>query len=542
MLKTYRTVTPTVLFTLALALLLGACSSDIGIGNNPARTISIVSGSENRTLEPIIQEWAQANNYTVNMEYLGSLDIARLLRTGSVNYDAVWPANRLWLDYGDTQNITRHTESIIRSPVVFGLKRSAAERLGWTDGADVFLQDILDATESGEVRFMMTSATQSNSGASFYFGALNAFAEIEDGAINSDDLNDPNVQDKVSSILGTVDRSSGSSGWLADLFMQEYDRFDAMVNYEAVLIETNQELATQGREPLYAIYPVDGLAIADSPLAYVDRELEGKEDTFLALQEFLLTEETQRQLLSAGRRTSTLGIQLSDADRDVFRPEWGIDVDRVIQPIRFPNAAVIEEALDLYQTAFRRPSCTAYVLDFSGSMGGQGESDLKAAMRTLLDQNIAEQFLLQGHPRDLTQIVLFSDVIRNSNFENWRVDGNDPDALRALYLQIEDTDAGGGTDIFGATRVALQELETLRAGRDCLPAVIVMTDGQDGGGQYPALQRYVQSTENEVPVFAITFGAADEDELRPMTTLTSARLFDGTEDLIQAFRQAKGYN
>lgn len=537
MLKNKRTVLPATLLMFLLALMLGACSP----AANPTRTLDIVSGSENRTLEPIIQQWASDNNYTINMTYLGSLDIARLLRTGSVPYDAVWPANRLWLDYGDINNITRHSESIIRSPVVFGLKRSVAERLDWTDGADVFLQDILDATESGEVRFMMTSATQSNSGASFYFGALNAFAGSPE-VITSDDLNDPDVQTQVSRILGTVDRSSGSSGWLADLFLQEYDRFDAMVNYEAVLIETNQELQTQGRDPLYAIYPVDGLAIADSPLAYVERNLENKEDVFLELQAFLLTEGTQRQLLAAGRRTSTLGIQLSDADREVFRPEWGIDVDRVIQPIRFPNAAVIQEALNLYQTAFRRPSCTAYVLDFSGSMGGAGEADLKAAMRTLLDQNIAEQYLLQGHPRDLTQIVLFSDRIRNPDLENWRVDGNDPEALRELYLQIEGTSADGGTDIFGATRVAMQELEQLRQDRDCLPAVIVMTDGQDGGGQLPALQRYIESTENEVPVFAITFGNANEAELLPMTTLTAARLFDGTEDLIEAFRQAKGYN
>ena len=33
-----------------------------------------------------------------------------------------------------------------------------------------------------------------------------------------------------------------------------------MVNYESVVIETNQELLKEGREPLYAIYPVDGLA------------------------------------------------------------------------------------------------------------------------------------------------------------------------------------------------------------------------------------------------------------------------------------------
>ncbi|MEL6406140.1 MAG: substrate-binding domain-containing protein [Chloroflexota bacterium] len=538
MIGTRHKVLPMFLLTSLLALLLGACT---GASDNPARTLTIVSGSENRTLEPIIQTWADQNNYNIEITYLGSLDISRQLRTGNIAFDAVWPANRLWLDYGDISNITRHSESIIRSPVVFGLKRSVAERLGWTDGRDIFMRDILDATESGEVRFMMTSATQSNSGASFYFAALSAFAGSPE-VISSDNLNDPTVQEEISRILGTVDRSSGSSGWLADLFINEYDRFDAMVNYEAVLIETNQELASQGRDPLYAIYPVDGLAIADSPLAYVERGLEDKEDIFLELQAFLLEENTQRQLLGEGRRTSTLGIQLSDADRDVFRPEWGIDVDRVIQPIRFPNAEVIQEALTLYQTTFRRPSCTAYVLDFSGSMVDNGEDELKAAMRTLLDQNIAQDYLLQGHPEDVSLVVLFETTILNRDFDDWIVEGNDPAELRDLYLQIEDESAGGGTNIFGAALEAYQELEDIREDRDCLPSVIVMTDGADREGLYGDFERYISRTENDIPVFAITFGNADEEELIPMTDLTFGRLFDGTEDLIEAFRSAKGYN
>lgn len=528
--------------SIILALVLVACDSvNIG-GVSEERTVRIVSGSENRTLEPIIQEWANQNNYAVEITYEGSLDIARRLRTGSVPFDGVWPANRLWLDYGDINNVTRHDESILRSPVVFGVKRSVADRLGWINNDNITMADILEATESGEIRFMMTSATQSNSGASFYFGALNAFAGNPD-VISSEDLNNADVQDQIERILGTVNRSSGSSGFLADLFLQEYNRFDAMVNYEALIIETNQELLTQGREPLYAIYPVDGLAIADSPLAYVERNLEGKEEAFLALQEFLLSEEAQEQLLQAGRRTSNLGIQLDTADTQVFRPEWGIDVNRIIQPIRFPNSDTIGEALELYQTTFRRPSCTAYVLDFSGSMASNGESELKAAMRTLLDQNLASEYLLQGHPNDLSMVVLFSDFIRNQGqIDDWTVIGNDEADLRSLYLQIERQDAGGGTDIFSSTLFAMEELAEASADRNCLPAVIVMSDGQDGGGQLARLQRYIDGTENDVPVFFITFGDADPDQLRPISEQTFGRIFDGSDDLIEAFRSAKGYN
>ena len=343
-------------------------------------------------------------------------------------------------------------------------------------------------------------------------------------------------------ILGSVDRSSGSSGWLKDLFLSQYDRYDAMVNYEAVIIETNQELERLGREPLYAIYPVDGLSIADSPLGFIDRGEEGKEDTFLALQQYLLSPDVQRQLLDLGRRTATVGVNPTDASRNVFRDAWGIDINRVLQPIRLPNTQVITEALNLYQTAFRRPSCTAYVLDFSGSMGGDGENDLKGAMRTLLDQNIASQYLLQGHPGDVSVIVLFNgEVINSGVIDDWTVTGNNAATLRDLYLQIERQQAAGNTNIFGSTEFAMRQLADARTSA-CLPAVIVMTDGQDNSSDYSRLQRYIQSTENDVPIFAITFGSADRSQLDPMVDLTSGRVFDGSGSLVEAFRKAKGYN
>ncbi len=522
-------------FLVASALILPACDTAA-----PGETLTIVSGSENETLEPIIQEWANQNGHPVEMTYMGSVDIARMLQSGSVIYDAIWPANSLWLYYGDTHNLVKYEESIMRSPVVFGLKRSVAERLGWID-KDIYMNDILEAAETGEIRFMMTSATQSNSGASFYFGALTAFAGSPE-VLTEEHLEDPDVKDKIKRILGTIDRSSGSSGWLKSLFLDEYLRFDAMVNYEALVIETNLELEQSGREPLYAIYPVDGLAIADSPLGYIDHDNEKKEEVFLALQEHLLSETVQAELLKHGRRVSLVGMSLENADTSVFRSEWGIDVKKVIQPIRFPNQEVIQEALELYQVAFRRPSCTAYVLDFSGSMSGEGENDLKAAMRTLLDQDIAREYLLQGHPQDLTMIVLFNESVMNrSNLEEWTVRGSDPEKMRALYQKIENTSAGGETNIFGSAQWTLEQLYEARS-RECLPAVILMTDGQDNQGSFDTFEQYANTTENDIPVFAITFGDASEEQLQLITNHTHARIFHGQEDLVAAFRKAKGYN
>ena len=46
----------------------------------------------------------------------------------------------------------------------------------------------------------------------------------------------------------------------------------------------------------------------------------------------------------------------------------------------------------------------------------------------------------------------------------------------------------------------------------------------------------------DVPVFSIMFGSADPTQLESLAELTHARVFDGREDLIGAFRSVKGYN
>ena len=104
-----------------------------------------------------------------------------------------------------------------------------------------------------------------------------------------------------------------------------------MVNYECLIISANQELEARGEETLYAVYPYDGLSIADSPLGYVDNGDAEKEQAFLDLQEYLLSDEVQNEIQRTGRRTGYEGV--SAENRDVFRTDWGIQPDRVLSPI-----------------------------------------------------------------------------------------------------------------------------------------------------------------------------------------------------------------
>ena len=139
----------------------------------------------------------------------------------------------------------------------------------------------------------MTSASQSNSGACAYIGFLYALLGNPE-AISLEDLQGEELRTQMTQLLSGVDRSSGSSDWLKDMFLE--GDFDAMVNYECLIIQANQELEDQGRETLSVVYPTDGLTIADSPLSYVDRGDSQKEELFLSLQEYLLSQEAQSQI------------------------------------------------------------------------------------------------------------------------------------------------------------------------------------------------------------------------------------------------------
>lgn len=141
----------------------GGHNGIFGSGNDLLR---IVSGSENRVLEPLIEEYANRNKLRIQMDYKGSLDIMRLLESSTIPYDAVWPAASLWISVGDKQHRVKHLTSTSMTPVVFGIRKPLAEQLGLVDKEHVKVSDLLTLIEQDKLKFTMTSATQSNSGAS----------------------------------------------------------------------------------------------------------------------------------------------------------------------------------------------------------------------------------------------------------------------------------------------------------------------------------------------------------------------------------------
>ena len=469
------------------------------------KTLRIVSGSENRELEPILEDFAKSEGVRIEMTYQGSLDIMRLLEGEEMPYDAVWPASSLWLDAADTSLNLKHAESVSITPVVFGIRQSLAQELGLV-GKEVSVGDLLEPIRGGKLRFCMTSATQSNSGASAYIGFLYA-------------------------LLGNPE--SLTSADLESERLRTQGDFDAMVNYECLVIQANQELEAQGREPLYVVYPTDGLTIADSPLAYVDQGDGEKEELFLKLQEYLLSDEIQSAIQRTGRRSSYTGV--NEENRDVFREDWGLQPDRVLSPMKMPAQEVLFQALDLYQTEFKKPSLNVYCLDYSGSMAGEGNRQLEAAMEQLLIQSNAQEHFLQASSREVNVLIPFAGEV----LDVYTAQGNGAE-LEALNTTVQDLAPGGGTDMYAAALRGLEELKSYDLSQ-YTPAIILLTDGQSEGS-FRAFADAYQELGAQVPVFSIMFGDADESQLEDLAELTNARVFDGRENLVGAFRSVKGYN
>lgn len=73
-----------------------------------------------------------------------------------------------------------------------------------------------------------------------------------------------------------------------------------------MIAETNQNLAERKAELLYAVYPSDGVAFANSPLGFVDRGTgDATRKFFHDIQAHLLSRDVQAKLvsISAARRS-----------------------------------------------------------------------------------------------------------------------------------------------------------------------------------------------------------------------------------------------
>ena len=489
------------------------------------RTFNIISSSENEDLEEIIQRYAKSKGYDVNVEYAGTLDIMQKLNAGE-KYDAVWVSNSIWLYMADDNVKISDSKYTSINPVIFGIKKSKAEELGFTN-KDVYTRDIVDAIATGKLKFSMSNPTSTNSGASAYLGMLSTLAGNPE-VLTEANLQDETLKQNLTTLYSGMERSSGSEDFLEELFLN--GNYEAVVTYESSIININKQLIAQGKEPLYAIYPVDGVSISDSPFAYIDNKNEEKKEIFKDIQGYILSDEGQKLLQTKGRRTWYGGVN-TNVDKNIFNPDWGIDTTKYISPVKYPNTKVIKLALNVYQNELRKPVHVVFCLDYSGSMYGDGYNQLLSAMKYVLTDKAGEDFI-QFSEKDKIDVIPFgSKILAKWNTENGI-------QTEQLLKNIENLKPTGTTALYPASVEILKNED-----RDKYNvSIILMTDGQANVGTFSDLQNKYRNIGKTIPIYSITFGSASERELQKIAELTNAKVFDGKTDLVKAFKEVRGYN
>ena len=496
------------------------------------RTFSIISSSENKDLEEILQNVAKENGISLQIEYAGTLDIMDKLNNGE-KYDAVWTSNSIWL-YMLNSSVVKISESKSTSinPVVFAINESKAKELGFV-GKDIYTKDIVSAIQDGRLTFSMSNPTRTNTGATAYLGLLSVLAGNPE-VLKIEDLENQDLKDNLVSLFSGMERSSGSEDFLEELFLN--GSYEAVVTYESSIININKKLEKLGKEKLYVLYPVDGVSISDSPFAYIDNGNANKKEQFLTLRDYILSDEGQDKLAEKGRRTWFGGVT-ENANQTIFNPDWGIDTSKYIVPLKFPSTTVIQRALALYQSELRKPVYTIFCLDYSGSMYGDGYESLIDAMDYILTQEEAEKDLLQYTEKDKIAVIPFSSRV----IDTWyATDGSRTSTLLELIKQQK---PNGNTDIYGAAQEALEIFEKdIDEFNQYNFSVILMTDGQANVGSYRTLERYYLKLGKEIPIYSIMFGSAYASDLKEIAELTNGKVFDGRTNLLEAFKEVRGYN
>lgn len=535
--KQHKSTLVFVLVVLLLCLLPLCATKEKKVKNNNieteiydgSETFKIISSSENQDLEETILDFANQNNIDVNIEYAGTLDIMEKLNNGE-EYDAVWTSNSIWLYMLDSSVKVSNSESTSINPVVFAITKSKAESLGFI-GKEIYTQDIIQAIKSGNLKFSMSNPTRTNSGATAYLGLLSSIAGSPE-VLKLENIEDENIKNELTTLFSGLERSSGSEEFLEELFLN--GDYESIVTYESSIININKQLESLGKDPLYVLYPVDGVSISDSPFAYIDNGNESKKETFLKIQEYILSNEGQEKLAEKGRRTWFGGVT-TNVDSSIFNPNWGIDTTKYIVPIKFPSTTIIQEALALYQNEFRKPIHTVFCLDYSGSMIGDGINQLTSAMEYILTEETAKKDLLQYTKKDKITVIPFSSNV----LDTWQTE--DGTQTKELLAQIQKLKPGGSTNIYDTSAKAIEILDKENM-NEYNVSVILMTDGMSNMGTFSNLSFIYSRTKKEIPIYSITFGNAYEDELEEIADLTNAKVFDGKTDLLKAFKEVRGYN
>lgn len=530
-----RWLSTLLLLSVVWVLFLSGCSEK-QIDPNDPNGLRIIGGSELKDLKDtgLIDLIQKKSGVKIQLDESGSLAAVEKISGDQVAYDAIWIPNGFYLEAFRSQ--IKHppvtSEKIFMSPVVFGIKRSLAEQYGWIgqngfSKEEITWNDIREKVVSNQLQFYMTNMNSSNSGALGVVGMMNGTLGKAD-PLTLDDLKNQNLIAPMKELFQKgIKKSSGSSGWLADIFLKEGG--DAIVNYESVIAELNKKGAD-----LAIIYPKEGIAMADYPFYLLNEKKKEAYDKVLAV---LKSEEFQKKAMEQTNRRPLYGnipLKLSG----------GIDGTRVLYSLPLPeDGNVLQEMIRLYLNEVKKPSQILFVLDVSGSMSGDRIDSLRSSLLNLTGADLSfSGQLARFTKQDQVSFILFNDLVKPT--QTFEIKGEND--LTGIQQFIQDqVQPGGGTAIYSALSEALKQIP---AGSDRYPTIVLLTDGENNRGigldeftkEYEA---FSQSMGKKIPIYPILFGEGNAEEMKKLAEISNGRTFDAKKEPLETiFKDVRGYN
>ena len=498
---------------------------------NKRKVFRIIASTSTKSMENSIKKFVKEEGFDVSIDYYGDLEIVDILNEDSTKYDAVWISNSIWLYNLNNSSIITNSKSTFIDPVVLGIEKSKAIELGFVD-KEIYNKDILDRVKNRDLSYVMSSVTKTNTGATTYLNFLNSLAGSPE-VLESDHLKNESLINDLKDLFKGVERVSGDEEYLLEMY--DNGNYNAMFNYESILINYNKKRVSKNLEPLYLVYPKDGVAINDMPLAYINNDPADtkKKDRFIKIQEYLRSDKAINKMEKLGYRSWYGGVK-ENTDRLTFNPDWGIDTTKYLKDMKYPSKKVMSEAINLYIEKLRKPTHVVFCLDVSGSMYGNGLDTLKEAMNYILDYETASKDKLQFSSTDKITIITFDDTYKVYDTKL----GNDTESVISIINSLE---VGGATNIYDTSVEALKILSNDDS-NEYTKTVILMTDGMSNVGSFYDLDSYYKKNKLNVPIYSITFGDSSEYQLREIAELTNGKVFDGKHNLKDAFKEVRSYN
>lgn len=521
-----RRFLPVFLLAILLSSVIIACG--LAPGRNSANVLTVLAGSELRDLEPLFEEIRQNSGVELEMSYTGTLDGAERLIAGE-QVDLAWFSHAKYLNLiQEAKGRILAQEKIMLSPVILGVKQSKAEAWGWVGNINLTWKEVVEKAGSGELRYAMTNPASSNSGFTALVGAAAALSGSGD-ALQSTDID--KVNDQLKEFFKGQALTAGSSGWLADQYVLEQGRLDGIINYESVLLALNK--SGKLNEPLYLIYPKEGILTADYPLLLIQEE---KREAYNRLVGYLRSPEFQKKMMELTLRRPVVPEVPLSADFP----------DQLLVELPFPsNREVVDKLLFAYLDKQSIPPHAFFVLDVSGSMEGERLDSLMDAMNRLAgaDTSLTGQFA-RFRDRERVTIVPFSGQVQE--IQNFEIDLNQPESIEAIQGFVNSLRANGSTAIFSTLKEAYNlAVQARQQDPNYYYSIVLMSDGENTAGESlrDFTTFYEASAEaKSIKTFVILFGEANADDMQSIADLTGGRLFDARSTALNViFKEIRGY-